>query len=98
MTCKTGIEGRTLLRTQRSATMFNRRGFVSGAIYATIATIDLASSQRRADAQALPEYPLKTLKKTEYPGDHYVCVLVKLDLSPGDLSRDICIRASNSAI
>jgi quercetin dioxygenase-like cupin family protein len=65
--------------------MFNRRGFVSGAIYATIATIDLAWSQRRAGAQESPAYPLNILKKTEYPGDNYVCVLVKLDLSPGEL-------------
>ena len=65
--------------------MFNRRGFVSGAAFATIATIDLASSQGRADSQDSSEYPLKILNKTEYPGDKYACILVKLDLSPGQL-------------
>jgi quercetin dioxygenase-like cupin family protein len=59
--------------------MFDRRSFVSGAI---CATIELASSQGDADAQKSPGYPLKILKKTEYPGDNYVCVLVKLDLNP----------------
>jgi quercetin dioxygenase-like cupin family protein len=62
--------------------MFNRRGFVSGAVYVTIG---LASSQGRADAQKSQEYPLKILNKIEYPGDHYACVLVKLDLGPEEL-------------
>ena len=65
--------------------MFNRRGFLSGAVYATIATIDLASSQSRAATQDPSAYPLKILNKTEYPGDKYVCILVKLDLAPGQL-------------
>jgi quercetin dioxygenase-like cupin family protein len=65
--------------------MFNRRGFLSGAVYATIATIDLASSQSRADTQEPSAYPLKILNKTEYPGDKYACILVKLDLAPGQL-------------
>ena len=65
--------------------MFNRRGFLSGAVYAMIATIDLASSQSRADAQEPSAYPLKFLNKTEYPGDKYACILVKLDLAPGQL-------------
>jgi quercetin dioxygenase-like cupin family protein len=65
--------------------MFNRRGFVSGAACATIATIDLASSQGRADAPESSGYPLKILNKTEYPGDKYACILVKLDLSPGEV-------------
>ena len=65
--------------------MLNRRGFVSGTLYATLATIDLASSQGRADAQETSKYPLKTLNKTEYPGDKYACILVKLDLAPGQL-------------
>lgn len=59
--------------------MFDRRGFVSGAIFGTIA---LASSQSVADAQSLPKIPLKILKKTEYPGDKYACVLLEVDLDP----------------
>ena len=59
--------------------MLDRRGFVSGAISATIA---LASAQARADAQKSPKIPLKFLKKIEYPGDDYVCVLVEVDLDP----------------
>lgn len=62
--------------------MPNRRGFVSGAIFATIG---LALSQGRAIAQKSAGYPLKFLRKTEYPGDKYACVLVKLDLTPGEL-------------
>jgi quercetin dioxygenase-like cupin family protein len=65
--------------------MFNRRCILSGAVCATIATIDLASSQSRADMQDPPAYPLKFLNRTEYPGDKYVCILVKLDLAPGQL-------------
>jgi quercetin dioxygenase-like cupin family protein len=61
--------------------MPNRRGFVSGAIFATIG---LALSQGLAIAQNLAGYPLKFLRKTEYPGDKYACILVKLDLSPGE--------------
>ena len=61
--------------------MSNRRGFVFGAI---VATIGLALSQGRAIAQKPAGYPLKFLKKTEYPGDKYACVLVRLDLSPGE--------------
>ena len=65
--------------------MFDRRGFLSGAVYASIATIDLVSSQSRADTQESSAYPLKFLNKTEYPGDKYACILVKLDLAPGQL-------------
>ncbi|WP_133645624.1 cupin domain-containing protein [Paraburkholderia flava] len=61
--------------------MLNRRGFVSGAI---CATVGLALSQGRADAQTSPQYPLRFLKKIEYPGDKYVCILVTLDLAPGE--------------
>jgi quercetin dioxygenase-like cupin family protein len=59
--------------------MFDRRGFLSGAIFGTIA---LASSQSLADAQSSPKIPLKILKKTEYPGDKYACVLLEVDLDP----------------
>jgi quercetin dioxygenase-like cupin family protein len=62
--------------------MPNRGGFVSGAIFATIG---LALSYGRAIAQKSAEYPLKFLRKTEYPGDKYACILVKLDLTPGEL-------------
>ena len=65
--------------------MFDRRGFLSGAVCASIATIELASSQSRADTQESSAYPLKFLNKTEYPGDKYACILVKLDLAPGQL-------------
>jgi quercetin dioxygenase-like cupin family protein len=64
---------------QRSATMFNRRGFVSGAIFASAG---LASSQGRADAPSSPKIPLKILRRTEYPGDKYACVLLEVDLDP----------------
>src|SRR5690242_5982741 len=63
-------------------TMSNRRDFVSGVI---VAAIGLALSQRRAIAEKSAGYPLKFLKKTEYPGDKYACVLVRLDLSPGEV-------------
>jgi quercetin dioxygenase-like cupin family protein len=33
----------------------------------------------------LSKIPLRILKRTEYPGDKYVCVLLSLDLAPGDL-------------
>jgi quercetin dioxygenase-like cupin family protein len=59
--------------------MFNRHGFVSGAIFSTIA---LASCQGLADAQGSPRIPLKILKRIEYPGDKYVCVLLEVDLDP----------------
>jgi quercetin dioxygenase-like cupin family protein len=62
--------------------MPTRRSFVSGAICATIG--GLAFSQARADTQKSPQDALKFLAKTEYPGDKYVCILVKLDLSPGE--------------
>ena len=62
--------------------MSNRRDFVSSAI---VAAIGLALSQRRAIAEKSAGYPLKFLKKTEYPGDKYACVLVRLDLSPGEV-------------
>src|ERR1700748_45312 len=65
--------------------MFNRRSALSGALCATIATIGLASSQSRADTQAASAYPLSFLDRIEYPGDKYVCILVKLDLAPGQL-------------
>ena len=61
--------------------MLNRRRFVSGACFAAVG---LALSQRRARAQKSPEEALKFLAKTEYPGDKYVCILVKLDLAPGE--------------
>lgn len=61
--------------------MLNRRSFVSGAI---CATVGLALTQRKASAQKSPEEALKFLAKTEYPGDKYVCILVKLDLAPGE--------------
>ena len=59
--------------------MFNRRGFVSGAIYATIG---LASSQGGADALSSPGFSRKILQKTEYPGDKYVCILIEVDFDP----------------
>ena len=61
--------------------MLDRRGFVSGAIFTTIG---LALSPGQADAQKSPGDALKFLAKTEYPGDKYACVLVRLDLSPGE--------------
>jgi quercetin dioxygenase-like cupin family protein len=66
--------------------MFTRRGFVLGAVYSTMT---LASSSGRADAQGGPEtlhkIPLKILRRTEYPGEKYACVLVEVDLAPGEL-------------
>jgi quercetin dioxygenase-like cupin family protein len=59
--------------------MFNRRGFVAGAIFGTIG---LASSQGSADTQSPPRIPLRILKRIEYPGDKYVCVLLEVDLDP----------------
>jgi hypothetical protein len=59
--------------------MFNRRGFVSGAIYATIG---LASSQGSADALSSLGFIRKILQKTEYPGDKYVCILIEVDFDP----------------
>lgn len=59
--------------------MFDRRGFVSGAIYATIA---LAATRSYADAPQAPKIPLKFLKRIDYPGDDHVCVLVEVDLEP----------------
>jgi quercetin dioxygenase-like cupin family protein len=59
--------------------MFNRRGFVSGAIYATIG---LASSQGAAEAQSSPGFKRKILQKAEYPGDKYVCLLIEVDFDP----------------
>jgi quercetin dioxygenase-like cupin family protein len=61
--------------------MPNRRGFMSGAV---VATIGLALSEGRALAQSISKIPLKILKKTEYPGDKYVCVLISLELQPGE--------------
>jgi quercetin dioxygenase-like cupin family protein len=61
--------------------MLNRRGFVSGAI---CTSIGLVLSQGRAEAQKSAGSALKFLKKTEYPGDNYVCVLVQEDLAPGE--------------
>ena len=78
--------------------MFNRRGFVSGAAFATIATIDLASSPGRADSQDPSEYPLKILNKTEYPGDKYACILVDWTSLQDNSSRGICTRALNPPI
>jgi quercetin dioxygenase-like cupin family protein len=66
---------------RRSTTMLNRRGFVSGGI---CATVGLALSRGRASAQNSPTFALKFLKKTEYPGDKYVCILVTLDFAPGE--------------
>jgi quercetin dioxygenase-like cupin family protein len=60
--------------------MPNRRSFLSGAIFASIG---LALSQGSAYAQNAAGVVLKYLGKTEYPGDKYACILVKLDLSPG---------------
>jgi quercetin dioxygenase-like cupin family protein len=65
----------------RSTTMPNRRVFMSGAM---VATIGLALSQGSTVAQTLSKIPLKILKKTEYPGDKYVCVLLSLELQPGE--------------
>jgi quercetin dioxygenase-like cupin family protein len=62
--------------------MPNRRGVLSGAI---VAMIGSALLQGRAIAQKSAGYPLKFLRTTEYPGDKYACVLVKLDLAPGEL-------------
>jgi quercetin dioxygenase-like cupin family protein len=63
--------------------MFNRRDFVSCAIYATIG---LASSQGDADAQSSPGLSRKILNKTEYPGDKYVCILLQVDFDPEGLA------------
>lgn len=60
--------------------MLNRRNFVSSAIGAAVG---LVLFQDDADAQESPEYPLRFLAKTEYPGDKYICILVSEDLSPG---------------
>lgn len=62
--------------------MPNRRGFLTSAVFATVT---LALSQSFAYAQKASGYPLKFLKKTEYPGDKYACILVELDLSPGEV-------------
>jgi quercetin dioxygenase-like cupin family protein len=61
--------------------MLNRRGFVSGAI---CTTIGLTLTHARAEAQKAPGYGLKFLKKTEYPGNDHVCILVQDDLQPGE--------------
>ena len=61
--------------------MLKRRDFVSGAI---CTMIGVAYSQARAQAQKAPGYALKFLKKTEYPGDNYVCILVQDDLQPAE--------------
>jgi quercetin dioxygenase-like cupin family protein len=62
--------------------MFDRRGF----LWSTLSgAVGLALVQGRALAQGLSKIPLKILKRTEYPGDKYVCVLLSLDLAPGDL-------------
>jgi quercetin dioxygenase-like cupin family protein len=62
--------------------ILSRRGFVGSTI---LATVGFVSGQSRALAQELSKIPLKILKKTEYPGDKYVCVLLSLELKPGEL-------------
>jgi hypothetical protein len=66
---------------RRSTTMLNRRSFVSGGI---CATVGFALSPGRANARNSPTFALKFLKKTDYPGDKYVCILVTLDFAPGE--------------
>jgi quercetin dioxygenase-like cupin family protein len=63
--------------------MFNRRDFVSYAIYATVG---LTSSMGGAEAQNLPGFTRKILQKTEYPGDKYVCILLEVDFDPEGLA------------
>jgi quercetin dioxygenase-like cupin family protein len=65
-----------------SESFFSRRNFVWNTLFVAIG---LASTKGRVLAQGLSKIPLKILKKTEYPGDKYVCVLLSLELGPGDL-------------
>jgi quercetin dioxygenase-like cupin family protein len=73
-------------RLTKEYNMFTRRGFVLGAVYSTMT---VASSSGRADARGGPDtphkIPLKILRKIEYPGEKYACVLVEVDLEPREL-------------
>jgi hypothetical protein len=75
--------------------MSNRRDFVSGAI---VAAIGLALSQGRAIAEKSAGYPLKFLKKTEYPETDMLAFWLGWTSLREKSSCDTCIRASSPAI
>ena len=59
--------------------MVGRRSLVMCAVCAGIGFV---ASRTSADAQTQPGFSRKILRKTEYPDDKYVCVLVEVEIDP----------------